>query len=104
MVLCVAPNRYVLPPVMPNTVEGSKRQAPAFTMVSKRKNFIEGYQLSPGPANYNNVPLDLYLPHSPKYTMTSKACPPSMVTTIPGPGAHFTEKVITLKYTLMKDF
>lgn len=88
-----APNIYNIPSALGGTREGNKKAAPAYSISSRQKVFMDDRVLVPGPGAYEAIKPDAVRAKSPAYSISARFSLPDDHSQIPGPGAHYPEKV-----------
>ncbi|KAG7187908.1 hypothetical protein KM043_013875 [Ampulex compressa] len=88
-----APNTYNIPSSLCGSKEGNKRAAPSYTMSGRQRSTCDYQTLVPGPGAYETIKQDTVRPKSPAYSMSIRYKVPDDHSQIPGPGAHYPEKV-----------
>lgn len=82
-----------MPPVLGEAREGSKRAAPAFSIIGRGK-VIGEKTVMPGPGSYTTTKAEIALSkRPPAYTMAPRREPKPPTATVPGPGNYCPEKV-----------
>lgn len=89
-----APNVYKTPSTLGRSIEGDKRQAPAYSVYGRSKSgFAEDFRKTPGPGTYSLVETNKYMKKYPQYSLLSRNFMPGDPTVKPGPGTYNNEDV-----------
>lgn len=86
-----------MPPVLGEAREGSKRAAPAFSIIGRGKAIGEKISM-PGPGTYSTNKAEVTVKRQPAYTMAPRRDPRNPTAGVPGPGVYCPEKVMLLFY------
>ncbi|XP_014213083.1 outer dense fiber protein 3-like [Copidosoma floridanum] len=89
-----APNVYTIPSALSGTKESNITTAPAFSILGRQKIVSDVKVLVPGPGSYESVKFEAVRSRSPAYSISSRYQLPNNHSQIPGPGAHYPEKVV----------
>lgn len=82
-----------MPPVLGESKEGSKKTAPAFSIIGRPRD-IEMKTPMPGPGSYTTDKAEIAVVRKPPaYSMAPRRQPKGPGDSIPGPGVYCPEKV-----------
>lgn len=92
-----APNEYSIPTILGSSKEGKIRSAPAYTIIGRQKQPEPQVLKFPGPGAYDGR-YEVTLRKPPQFSMGERLTKNENKGIVPGPAAHFPEKVFLVDY------